>query len=100
MQVEKGKSEERRAGARGLSIYGYPQCPYCRRVISVVDSLALEIPLRNTLEEPENRRQLIEATGRGTVPVLRIEDAEGNVRWLPESADIIRYLVDRFGAPG
>jgi hypothetical protein len=30
------------------------------------------------------------------VPVLRIEEAGGEVRWLPESVDIIAYLQQRF----
>ena len=80
-----------------LSIYGYPQCPFCRRVLAVIDSLDLEIPLHNTLEEPDRRRELVEAMGRGTVPVLRIEGEEGEPEWLPESADIVRYLIARFG---
>ena len=97
-------TERDEAGARddsgsveGLSLYGYPQCPFCRRVLSAVSSLGLEIPLRNTLEDSDHRRALLEAMGRGTVPVLRIEDASGAVEWLPESADIVDYLVDRFG---
>lgn len=96
-QVGKNGAQDERADARGLSIYGYPQCPFCRRVLGVIDSLGLDIPLRNTMEEPESRRELIEAMGRGTVPVLRIEEGEGRVRWLPESAEIVRYLLDRFG---
>jgi glutaredoxin len=84
-------------GTEGLALYGYSQCPYCSRVLHAIDSLGLEIPLRNTLEDRGNRAALVEAMGRGTVPVLRIEDAEGHVEWLPESADIIRYLVSRFG---
>jgi len=31
------------------------------------------------------------------VPVLRIEEPDGSVSWLPESADIVAYLVQRFG---
>jgi hypothetical protein len=32
------------------------------------------------------------------VPVLRIEQPDGAVRWLPESADIVDYLEQRFAA--
>lgn len=82
--------------AEGLTLYGYPQCPYCRRVLGAIDHLGLEIPLRNTIEDGEARAELIDALGRGTVPVLRIETDEGDVRWLPESADIVDYLEERF----
>ena len=85
---------------RGLSIYGSPQCPYCRRVLDVVSSLGLEIPLRNTLREAGHRRALLAAMGRGTVPVLLIEGDAGDPKWLPESADIVRYLTERFGDEG
>ena len=85
---------------RGLSIYGYPQCPYCRRVLNVVSSLGLEIPLRNTRQDADHRRALMDAMGRATVPVLLIEEQAGGSRWLPESADIVRYLAERFGGEG
>ena len=84
--------------ARGLSLYGYPQCPFCARVLHAIDALGLEIPLRNTLQDDALRRELVEAMGRGTVPVLRIEGEGGDVEWLPESADIVRYLAARFGS--
>ena len=80
-----------------LFIYGYPQCPFCRRVLDTVRSLGLEIPLRNTLEDAERHSELQAAMGRTTVPVLAIERSEGEVEWLPESADIVRYLKARFG---
>jgi glutathione S-transferase len=80
----------------GLALYGYPQCPYCARVLGAAAQLGLEIPLRNTLQDAAHRGDLLDAMGRGTVPVLRIEDADGSVEWLPESADIVRYLVERF----
>lgn len=83
--------------AGGLSIYGYPQCPFCGRVLRAIASLGLEIPLRNTRRESEHRDRVVEATGRGMVPVLRIDHEDGQTEWLPESAEIVRYLTDRFG---
>jgi glutathione S-transferase len=83
--------------AKGLSLYGYPQCPFCARVLHAIESLGLAIPLRNTMQDPDCRSELLQAMGRGTVPVLRIEREGGEVEWLPESADIVRYLVTRFG---
>ena len=84
-------------GTEGLALYGYPQCPYCSRVLKAIEGLELDIPLRNTAEDSDYLKAVYEALGRGTVPVLRIEDFEGEVEWLPESADIIRYLATRFG---
>lgn len=84
-------------GEPELTLYGYPQCPYCARVLRAIEELDLEVPLRNTMQEPQHRSELLEATGRGTVPVLRIEGPDG-VDWLRESSEIVRYLVDRFAA--
>lgn len=82
----------------GLSIYGYPQCPYCQRVFRATQALGIEIELRDIMSDDARRSELIDAMGRGTVPVLRIEDEGGEAKWLPESADIVAYLESRFGA--
>ena len=79
------------------SIYGYPQCPYCARVLRAVDALGLEVEFRNIHEVPEHQRELVEATGRTTVPVLRIESKSGEARWIPESTDIVAYLEEAAG---
>ena len=74
-----------------LSLYHYDTCFYCRRVRSTIDELGLEVELRDVRKDPTHRAALTEARGRRTVPVLRIEE-DGTERWMPESADIIRYL--------
>jgi glutathione S-transferase len=94
--TEVGVERGRDRSVEGLSLYGYPQCPYCARVLGAAERLGLELPLRNTLQDPAHRSALLEAMGRGTVPVLRIEHEDGRVEWLPESADIVDYLVERF----
>ncbi len=79
-----------------LSLYGYPQCPFCQTVLRKVDELGIDIELRNTMLDPAYRQALVDVRGRATVPVLRIEDDAGQVEWLPESADIVEYLHRRF----
>jgi len=85
------------SSTRGLSLYQYGTCPFCIRVRSAADSLGVELELRDTLSNPGYSDELLEATGRRTVPVLRIEEEDGSVRWLPESADIVRWLEERYG---
>jgi glutathione S-transferase len=97
MVADRDRQGENAQSAQGFSIYGYPQCSFCRRVIDAVSSLGLEIPLRDTLKDADHRSDLLEAMGRTTVPVLRIEGEAGDLKWLSESADIVRYLTDRFG---
>lgn len=40
----------------------------------------------------QNNADLITGGGKNQVPCLRIETGNGNVRWLYESIDIVRYL--------
>lgn len=79
-----------------LTLYGYAACPYCALVLGAIRDLEAPIELRDTLVDPAYRQAVIEATGRGTVPVLRIDEG-GETRWMPESEDIVEYLYTRFG---
>ncbi len=80
-----------------LSLYMFHSCPYCQRVLGAIDDLGLGIELRDVRADPERRRELVEATGRGTVPCLRIEEPGGQVRWMHESLDIVAFLREQFG---
>ena len=80
----------------GLSLYHFETCPFCHRVRRAAQRLGVEVELRDIFESSEHLQALTQATGRRTVPVLRIEEGD-EVRWLPESADIIAYLEERFG---
>lgn len=82
---------------QGLALYVSPGCSYCSRVTRALSDLGVTVELRDTWADPRFRQELTAALGRGTVPVLRIEGADGTVRWLPESRDIIAWLKARFG---
>ena len=75
-----------------LTIYHYPSCFFCKRVRSAMQSLGLELELRDIHQDPRWRQDLIDARGRKTVPVLRIEGDDGSVVWMGESKIIVRYL--------
>ena len=81
---------------QGLSLYQFDACPFCARVRHAADDLGIDIELRDTLACRDFAAEVVENTGRRTVPVLRIEHEDGKVEWMPESADIVRYLQDRF----
>ena len=53
--------------------------------------------LRNIFANQTYLKELKEARGRRTVPVLWIVGTDGNERWMPESADIVRYLEATYG---
>ncbi len=80
-----------------MILYVRDYCGFCHRVLRVIDRLGLNVEIRNIWQSGEAERELIYATGRHTVPVLRIVDNTGDSRWLPESGDIIRYLEDKTG---
>jgi glutathione S-transferase len=61
-----------------------------------MEALDVEIELRDTRRNSEFAEDVLTATGRPTVPVLRIETEDGTVQWMPESRDIISYLQSRF----
>lgn len=83
--------------ADDLTLYYFESCPFCVRVLRAMESLGVELNLRNVREEPAHRDELVAGGGKPTVPCLRINSPDGEVTWMYESADIIRYLTDRFG---
>jgi glutaredoxin 3 len=77
-----------------LALYKYDACPYCRRVMQVVDRLGLQdtIEYRDTRRDPKWRGDLQDRTGRTQVPCLFI-DGEA----MFESADIGDWLQNNYG---
>jgi glutaredoxin len=73
-------------------LYYYEGCPFCARVQRFLDSRGTKMPMRDILLDPAARRELVAGGGRPTVPCLKITRADGSVRWMYESLDIIDYL--------
>ena len=82
----------------GLTLYVSPTCMYCAQVLRAAERLGISLPERD-ITDPDNRSALVDARGRPTVPVLRIEQDGAHPVWLPESLDIIRELRRRAGRP-
>lgn len=81
-----------------LSLYEFSSCPFCRRVRNFLSSLGEDVESRDVSQSREHLQDLVNATGSQRVPCLRIEGGDGDVRWMPESADIIDYLKDHFAS--
>ncbi len=81
---------------KNLSLYHFEGCPYCQRVRDAMKRLGIQIELRDVRTSSDHMSALRAATGRSTVPVLRIEEGEGKTRWMPESLDIVAYLEKEF----
>ena len=79
-----------------LALYHFEGCPYCQRVRDAMRRLGIQIELRDIRASSQHLEDLRTAMGRSTVPVLRIEEDGGKVRWMPESLDIVAYLEKQF----
>ena len=79
-----------------LALYHYLGCPYCSIAREPFERLGIEVELRDIQTNPQHRKDLINARGRGTVPVLRIMSSGVKDQWLPESRDIIRYIEKNY----
>jgi glutaredoxin 3 len=77
-----------------LVLYKYDSCPYCRRVMRIVDKLGLQgtIEYRDTRTDQKWRSNLIERTGRTQVPCLFIDGVA-----MFESAEIGDWLTSNYG---
>lgn len=84
--------------ARELRLYQWEYCPYCRIVRQAAERLGVPLELVQTDRDRTAHRFLVDALGRGTVPVLRYSCA-GVEHLLPESRDIIAFL-ERYVAAG
>lgn len=80
-----------------LTLYHKEYCPYCHRVRDAMTRMGLDIPLKDTGDDRTAHRELVTGGGMSQVPCLRIENPNGKVEWMYESADIVEYLRDRFG---
>jgi glutaredoxin len=79
-----------------LALYHMPSCPYCRNVRQTIEQLGIDVELRNINESEDYRDELVNQRHRATVPVLRIISPSGDERWMPESRDIVSYLIKTY----
>lgn len=84
------------ARTRNLVLYQFLMCPFCVSVRRAIKRLSLNIETRDVLRDPASREQLLTSGGKDQVPCLKITDNQGNVTWMYESSDIIRYLQQEF----
>jgi len=76
-----------------LTLYVKTGCPYCARVLRVVEDLSLVVKEKN-ISDPAIAAELIDRGGKRQVPYL-IDD-ENNVA-MYESEDIVSYLNEKHG---
>lgn len=74
-------------------LYYMPSCPFCHKVLSVMERQGITLPLRDITRDPEARDTLQRIGGKVQVPCLFIDGEP-----LYESDDIIAYLERTFTA--
>ena len=80
-----------------ITLYRLQACPYCERVVRVLDDLDLDYHSR-FVEPLHSRRNAVAAVvGARTVPAI-IDDETGVA--MAESANIVEYLEQTYGDAG
>jgi len=75
-----------------LSLYHYDSCPFCMMTKMELAKTKLGIEQRNIQQNSTYLNELISGGGKRQVPCLRIQRENGNVEWLYESRDIVRWV--------
>jgi len=76
-----------------VALYYKPTCPFCRRVLAVVDRLNIEVELKD-ITEAAIEAELIGLGGKKQVPYLVDTDKD---EAMYESDDIITHLQTHYG---
>ena len=76
-----------------LVLYYHPFCPYCQRVLRVLEQLKAPLELKNIQESSASLEELKRLTGKTQVPCLVIDGKP-----LLESEDIVRWLEEHCAA--
>ena len=77
-----------------LKLYEFYACPFCVKTRRAIKRLNLKVETRNA-QKGDYRTELESSGGKIQVPCLKISNA-GEISWLYESNDIIRYLDKHF----
>jgi glutaredoxin len=83
-------------GCEKLSLYHFSSCPFCIKVRHEMARLSLPITLREAQHNIKQRDELLKGGGKVQTPCLQIVDEHGNIQWMYESKDIIKYLQYHF----
>lgn len=77
-----------------VTLYVKATCPFCRRVLAMVDRLDTEVEVKDIVEDTAYEAELLEKGGKKQVPFM--VDAAKEVA-IYESDDIIAHLQKEYG---
>jgi glutaredoxin len=70
-----------------LDLYYFDSCPYCQRVLNVINKHKIKVNYKDIYEDTNSLQKLVLITGRKTVPCLFIDGDP-----MHESSDIMDWL--------
>lgn len=79
-----------------VTLYIKSTCPFCRRVLAVVDRLDLECDIKDITTDDAILAELEAHGGKTQVPYL-VDEATGEAMY--ESDAIVSYLQKQYGQP-
>lgn len=75
-----------------LTLYHMGHCPYCKRVIKVIQNNKMSVNYKDLDAHEKFRKELISGGGKQQVPCLLISVKGKSDQWLYESQDIIEFI--------
>ncbi len=75
-----------------LTLYQYKACPFCVKVRRTMKRQSLNIEIRDVKRSEAAKNELLAGGGDLKVPCLRIDNGQGQLRWMYESGNIVEYL--------
>jgi len=96
--IVRSEQDQRRVdeATKKLSLYQFKTCPFCIKTRRAARRLSLKLDQLDAQHDHRVREALLDGGGAIKVPCLRIEESSGEIRWLYDSAAIIRYLEQHF----
>jgi len=80
-----------------ITLYIKPTCPFCRRVLPVLDRISADVECKDISENTAWAAELVEKGGKQQVPYL-VDEEKGVSMY--ESDDIIAHLQKEYGTAG
>jgi len=96
--IERSEKDQQRIDeeTKNLSLYQFKTCPFCIKTRRTAKRLSLSIERLDAQHDSDARDALLKGGGKIKVPCLKIEESDGETRWLYNSETIIQYLEQRF----
>ena len=76
---------------QNLTLYHFNGCPHCQRVKDYLSKERISVPMKDILENPVFRDELLKIGGKTQVPCLII-----NGKSMYESMDIIKWFQNNY----